>query len=58
MDNDGQKFTHTFRILRSTMANERLGPLILLSLNKDISLDVEEIVDDFAKANNRRLELH
>ena len=44
--------------LRSTMADERLGPLILLSLNKDISLDVEEIVDDFAKANNRRLELH
>ena len=35
--------------LRSTMADERLGLLILLSLNK---------VDEFAKANNRRLELH
>ena len=44
--------------LRSTMADERLGPLILLSLNKDISLDIEEIVDDFAKANNRPLQLH
>ena len=36
-------------ILRSTMTDERLSPLLLLSLNKDISLDIEKIVTDLPK---------
>ena len=41
--------------LRSTMSEERLDPLMLLSLNRDIDLDIEEVIDNFGNFKNRRL---
>ena len=42
--------------LRSTMGEERLNSLAILSIEKDIPLNLQQVVDEFAlKHNNRRI---
>ena len=41
---------------RSTMINERLNAIALLHIHKELILDVEEVIDVFAR-DPRRLEL-
>ncbi|XP_078368450.1 52 kDa repressor of the inhibitor of the protein kinase-like [Oculina patagonica] len=44
--------------LRSTMKEDRLSGLALMHIHKhDVSLNAEDIVDDFAASGNRRIEL-
>lgn len=43
--------------LRSTMTDERLSGLALLSIHRDIEVDIEKVVDNFAK-KDRRMRLH
>lgn len=43
--------------LRSTMGNERLSSLSLVHLHRDISINVDEIIDEFARRYPRRLQL-
>ena len=42
-------------VLRSTMSQERLDSLLILSLNRDLDLDIDEVIDVFGNASNRRL---
>lgn len=44
-------------VIRSTMGNERLTALALLHFHRDIPLDIDTIVDDFARLHPRRMEL-
>ena len=44
--------------LRTTMATNRLTALSLLQIHRDIPIDVEKAVDDFARKHPRRLELN
>ena len=37
------------------MIEERLNALLLLLIHKDIALDYADIVDDYAKRNQRRM---
>ena len=43
---------------RSTMSQERLNALLLLFVHQDIHVDVDEVVDVFAKKHPRRIRLH
>ena len=43
--------------LRSTMGQERLSSLALLSIHRDIDIDVQEVVSEFARAHPRRMKL-
>ena len=40
---------------RSTMIEDRLNALLLLFIHKDIALDYDAIIDDYAKRNQRRM---
>ena len=42
-------------VLRSKMSQERLDSLMILSLNRDLDLDIDEVIDVFGNASNRRL---
>ena len=42
---------------RSTMGQQRLNDLILLFVHKDIPLDVEAVIDRFARMKPRRMAL-
>ena len=41
----------------STMEQERLSSLAFLSIEKEISINIDEIIDEFASTNPRRLKL-
>ena len=41
--------------LRSTMRDDSLNTLLLLFIHKDIALDYDAIIDDYAKRNQRRM---
>ena len=43
--------------LRSTMGNERLSSLSLIYLHRDIAINVDKIIDEFARRHPRRLQL-
>ena len=45
--------------LRSIMNDDRLGALATLAINREISspINMEDIMDDFAKLTNRRIAL-
>ena len=43
--------------LRTTMGNERLTALSLLHINRDIGVDIHEVVDKFARRHPRCLQL-
>jgi len=40
---------------RSAMREHRLNALLLLFIHKDIALDYDVIIDDYAKCNQRRI---
>ena len=40
---------------RNTMREDRLNTLLLLFIHKDIALDYDAIIDDYAKRNQRRM---
>jgi len=40
---------------RSIMREDRLNTLLLLFIHKDIALDYDAIIDDYAKRNQRRM---
>ena len=42
---------------RSTMTKERLSGLALLSIHRDIDLNVDDIINRFARKNERRMSL-
>ena len=43
--------------IRSTMGNERLTSLSLLHFHRDIDINIEEVMNDFARRYPRRLQL-
>ncbi len=43
--------------LCSTMGNERLTGLILMSVHRDIEIDPQEVISEFARRQPRKLEL-
>jgi len=43
------------RGFRNTMREDRLNALLLLFIHKDIALDYDAIIDDYAKHNQRRM---
>lgn len=53
--NSALKFVKSDR--RSTMGEERLNALLLLFIHRDIPVDVDEVVDIFAKKHPRRMRL-
>ena len=42
--------------LRSTMVNERLNGLAQIHINDDITIDIEEVIDRFARRNPTRMQ--
>ena len=40
---------------RSTMREDRLNALLLLFIHKDVALDYDATIDDYAKCNQRRM---
>ena len=40
---------------RSTIGEDGLNALLLLFIHKDIALDYDAIIDDYAKRNQRRM---
>jgi len=42
-------------VYRSTMGEERLNALLLLFIHKDIPLNYNAVVDEYAKRNQRRM---
>ena len=40
---------------KSTMREDHLNTLLLLFIHKDIALDYDVIIDDYAKRNQRRM---
>jgi len=42
-------------VYRSTMGDERLNALLLLFIHKDIPLNYNAVVDEYAKRNQRRM---
>ena len=44
--------------LRSTQGQDRLTGLALLSVHRDVQIKVEDIITDFSKGGNRRLQFH
>lgn len=53
--NSALKFVKSDR--RSTMGQERLNALLLLFVHQDVHVDVDEVVDVFAKKHPRRMRL-
>ena len=43
--------------LRSLMTEERLNSLAVLSLNKDIKIDIDVVINKFINTKNRRINL-
>jgi hypothetical protein len=43
--------------MRASMGQERLSPLALLHIHYDVAIDMDRVVDIFAKKHPRRLEL-
>ena len=43
--------------MRSTMGNDRLTSIALLHLQRDVSVEVPTVIDEFARLHPRRLEL-
>ena len=43
--------------LRSTMSQTRLSSLLVINVNRDIDIDIDKVVDAFAKKSPRRMEL-
>ena len=43
--------------LRNTMGQERLSALALINIEKEIAIDADKVVDDFAKNSSRKLQL-
>ena len=43
--------------LRSTMENDRLTGLLLMSVHRDIEVDPEKVISEFARRHPRKLEL-
>lgn len=43
--------------LRSTMGQERLNGLALMHINSDIKINIEEGINEFARANKTRMRL-
>lgn len=43
--------------IRSRMAEDRLNGLCLLHIHKDVPVDIDKVLERFAKKGNRRLEL-
>ena len=44
-------------VLRTAMSEERFNGLTMLSVHKDLKLDLDELVNIFAKKQPRRLKL-
>ena len=44
-------------VMRSTMGEDRLNALLLLYVHKDIKLDYDKIIDDYARQNPRKMVL-
>ena len=42
--------------LRSAMANERLNGLAMMHINNDITLDIDEVINSFARQNPTRMQ--
>ena len=43
--------------LRSTIGEERLNGLAMIFIHRDIKIDKEEVIDNFARSNPRRMKL-
>ena len=43
--------------LRSTMGAERLNALTLMQCHRDVNLDLDKIIDEFARSHPRRFQL-
>ena len=43
--------------LRSTMGNNRLSSLSLVHVHRDIDIDIDQVIDEFARRHPRRLQL-
>ena len=43
--------------LRSTMEQTRMSSLLVINVNRDIEIDLDKVIDDFAKRSPRRMEL-
>ena len=41
--------------LRSTMSKDQMNALILLYIHKDLSLNYDQVIDDFARRNPRKM---
>ena len=44
-------------VMRSTMGEDRLNALLLLYVHRDIKLDYDKIIDDYARRNPRKMVL-
>jgi hypothetical protein len=44
--------------LRTTMLQERLSELAIIKMNNDTEIDLEEIINEFAKFKNRKLDFY
>ena len=42
--------------LRSTMAQDRLSALLVININRDIDIDIDKVIDAFARKHPRKLE--
>ena len=43
--------------LRTTMKEEHMNGLLLLHIHRNMKLDIEEIISEFARCNPRRMQL-
>ena len=41
--------------LRSTMSEDRMNALMLLHIHKDLSLNYDQVIDDFPRRNPRKM---
>ena len=41
--------------LHSTMSEDRMNALILLNIHKDLSLNYNQVIDDFVRRNPRKM---
>lgn len=53
--NSSLKFIKT--ALRSTMTNHRLNALLRLFVHRDIAIDFDAVIDSYARAHPRRMQL-
>lgn len=49
------RLTDTY--LRSTMLQDRLSALAVISSNHDMNVDIEKVMDKFSRKKERRMEL-